>query len=126
VPKDLGFEVALNRKEFLKSDIDYLSFSAVLFRSFKMITEIQTLMVPICSRLDAFKTQIGYDTKGTQQVDSKMQRGTESKKKTYHQEGRSGHQIDRHLYGQFARKKTKEEMVLPQSGPYFGHGTTKM
>jgi hypothetical protein len=65
-------------------------------------------------KVDAFKTQIGYDTKGTQQVDSKMQRGTESKKKTYHQEGRSGHQIDRHLYGQFARKKTKEEMVLHQ------------
>jgi hypothetical protein len=43
VPKDLGFEVALNRKEFLKSDIDYLSFSAVLFRSFKMITEIQNI-----------------------------------------------------------------------------------
>jgi hypothetical protein len=26
-------------------------------------------------------------------------------KKHYHQEGRSGHQIDRHLYGQFAREK---------------------
>jgi Xaa-Pro aminopeptidase len=33
--KDLGFEVALNGKEFLNSEIDYLSFSAVLFKEFQ-------------------------------------------------------------------------------------------
>ncbi|MFT5964149.1 MAG: Xaa-Pro aminopeptidase [Flavobacterium sp.] len=111
--KDLGFEVALNGKEFLNSDIDYLSFSAVLFKEFQDdYRNSKRDVADLFKLVDAFKIQIGYDAKGTQQVDSKMQKELNLKKNIITKKAvLDTKSVSIHM-ASLREKKTKEEMVL--------------
>jgi Xaa-Pro aminopeptidase len=62
--------------------------------------------------VDAFKTQIGYDTKGTQQVDSKMQKELNLKKNIITKKAVLDTKSIGIYMASLREKKTKEEMVL--------------
>lgn len=80
--KDLGFEVALNGKEFLNSGIDYASFSNVMFKEFEEDTRnSKNEKADLYKLIGAFKSQIGYYEKVKSQTDSNVQNEINLKKR---------------------------------------------
>lgn len=111
--KDLGFEVALNGKEFLKSGIDFSSFSAVHFKDFNDdYRNSKRDGADLFKLVGAFKTQIGYDQQETPQMDSKMQKELNLKKNITTKKAILDTKSINNYMASLREKKTKEEMAL--------------
>ncbi|HEY4617260.1 MAG TPA: aminopeptidase P N-terminal domain-containing protein [Flavobacterium sp.] len=111
--KDLGFEVALNGKDFLNSGIDYSSFSAVHFKNFNDdYRNSKRDGADLFKLVAAFKTQIGYDQKETPQMDSKIQKELNLKKNLTTKKSILDTKSINTYMASLREKKTKEEMVL--------------
>ena len=109
----LGFDVALNGKEFLNSGINYLSFSSVLFKEFQNDSRNSKLdEADIYKLTEAFKTQIGYDVKTEQTADVNLQKELNNKKFIVTKKAN----IDTKSIGVFMSRlreiKSKEELFL--------------
>ncbi|MFV5689926.1 aminopeptidase P N-terminal domain-containing protein [Flavobacterium sp. ZT3R25] len=111
--KDLGFEVALNGKEFLNSGIDYMSFNNVLFKEFENDTRNSKRdKADLYKLIEAFKTQIGYDVKAEKQIDSNLQNEINAKKSITTQKATTDTKSIATYMASLREKKSKEEMVL--------------
>lgn len=111
--KDLGFEAALNGKDFLNSDIDYKNFNTVLFKEFEGDTgNSKRDKADLYKLIEAFKTQIGYDVKTEKQADSNLQKDINSKKRITVQKATTDTKSISTFMASLREKKSKEEMVL--------------
>lgn len=111
--KDLGFEVALNGKDFLNSDIDYKNFNTVLFKEFENDSRNSKRdKADLYKLIEAFKTQIGYDTKTEKQADSNLQKEINSKKSIAVKKATTDTKSISTFMASLREKKSKEEMVL--------------
>lgn len=111
--KDLGFEVALNGKEFLNSDIDYSSFSAVQFKELQDdYRNSQRDNADLSKLVAAFKTQIGYHENIISKMDSQMQKELNLKKNIHSKKTVQDTKSITNYMASLREKKTKEEMVL--------------
>ncbi|MFV5696407.1 aminopeptidase P N-terminal domain-containing protein [Flavobacterium sp. LB3P122] len=111
--KDLGFEIALNGKEFVNSGIDYMSFNNVLFKEFENDTRNSKRdKADLYKLAEAFKTQIGYDVKIEKQADSNLQNEINPNKSIIAKKANiDTKSIITYMAG-LREKKSKEEMVL--------------
>ncbi|MFV8327072.1 aminopeptidase P N-terminal domain-containing protein [Flavobacterium sp. ZS1P14] len=111
--KELGFEVALNGKEFLNSGIDYGSYNTVLFKEFEGdIRNSKRDKADLYKLMEAFKTQIGYDVKTEKQVDSNLQNEINTKKSITSKKAAVDTKSITTFMASLREKKSKEEMVL--------------
>lgn len=111
--KDLGFEVALNGKDFLNSDIDYKNFNTVLFKEFENDSRNSKRdKADLYKLIEAFKTQIGYDVKTEKQADSNMQNEINPKKSIAVKKATTDTKSISTFMASLREKKSKEEMVL--------------
>lgn len=111
--KNLGFEVALNGKDFLNSDIDYKSFNTVLFKEFENDSRNSKRdKADLYKLIEAFKTQIGYDVKTEKQTDSNLQNEINSKKSIAVKKATTDTKSITTFMASLREKKSKEEMVL--------------
>jgi Xaa-Pro aminopeptidase len=111
--KDLGFEVALNGKDFLNSDIDYKNFNTVLFKEFENDSRNSKRdKADLYKLIEAFKTQIGYDVKTDKQVDSNLQNEINPKKSIAVKKATTDTKSISTFMASLREKKSKEEMVL--------------
>nr|WP_314896808.1 aminopeptidase P N-terminal domain-containing protein [uncultured Flavobacterium sp.] len=111
--KDLGFEVALNGKEFLNSGIDYMSFNNVLFKEFENDSRNSKRdKADLYKLIEAFKTQIGYDVKAEKQIDSNLQNEINAKKSITAQKANTDTKSIITYMASLREKKSKEEIVL--------------
>ncbi|MFV5684600.1 aminopeptidase P N-terminal domain-containing protein [Flavobacterium sp. GB2R13] len=111
--KDLGFEVALNGKEFLNSGIDYMSFNNVLFKEFENDSRNSKRdKADLYKLIEAFKTQIGYDVKVEKQADSNLQNEINTKKSITAKKANTDTKSIITFMASLREKKSKEEMVL--------------
>ena len=111
--KDLGFEVALNGKDFLNSGIDYKSFNTVLFKEFENDSRnSKREKADLYKLTDAFKTQIGYDVKTEKQADSNVQNEINPKKSIAVKKATTDTKSITTYMASLREKKSKEEMVL--------------
>jgi Xaa-Pro aminopeptidase len=111
--KDLGFEVALNGKDFLNSDIDYKNFNTVLFKEFENDSRNSKRdKADLYKLIEAFKTQIGYDTKTEKQADSNLQNEINPKKSIAVKKATTDTKSISTFMASLREKKSKEEMVL--------------
>jgi Xaa-Pro aminopeptidase len=111
--RDLGFEVALNGKEFLNSGIDYPSFSAVLFKEFQDdYRNSKHDGADLFKLVVAFKTQIGYEEKVSPQIESKMQKELNLKKSITIKKAALDTKAITSYMASLREIKTKEELVL--------------
>lgn len=111
--KDLGFEVALNGKEFLNSGIDYSSFSSVQFKEFQdNYRNSKRDNADLFKLVAAFKSQIGYHEKIIPKIGSKMQKELNLKKSISTSKAILDAKSITNNMASLREKKTKEEMVL--------------
>lgn len=111
--KDLGFEVALNGKEFLNSGIDYMSFNNVLFKEFEEDTRNSKRdKADLYKLIEAFKAQIGYAVKAKPQTDSNLQNEINPKKSITSKKATIDTQSILTCMASLREIKSKEEMVL--------------
>jgi Xaa-Pro aminopeptidase len=111
--KDLGFDVALNGKDFLNSGIDYASFSTVQFKEFNDdYRNSKKEEADLYKLVAAFKSQVGYDVKTVPQTDSKLQTELGLKKNITTKKALLDTQSITTYMASLREKKTKEEMVL--------------
>lgn len=111
--KDLGFEVALNGKEFMNSGIDYSSFSTVQFKEFQDdYRNSKRDNADLFKLVAAFKSQIGYNEKIIPKIDSKMQKELNLKKSISTPKAVLDTKSITNYMASLREKKTKEEMVL--------------
>jgi Xaa-Pro aminopeptidase len=111
--KDLGFEVALNGKDFLNSDIDYKNFNTVLFKEFENDNRNSKRdKADLYKLIEAFKTQIGYDVKTEKQADSNLQNEINPKKSIAVKKATTDTKSISTFMASLREKKSKEEMVL--------------
>jgi Xaa-Pro aminopeptidase len=111
--KDLGFEVALNGKDFLNSDIDYKNFNTVLFKEFENDNRNSKRdKADLYKLIEAFKTQIGYDVKTEKQTDSNLQNEINPKKSIAVKKATTDTKSISTFMASLREKKSKEEMVL--------------
>ncbi|MFV7235554.1 aminopeptidase P N-terminal domain-containing protein [Flavobacterium sp. ZB4R12] len=111
--KDLGFEVALNGKEFLNSGIDYMSFNNVLFKEFEEDTRNSKRdKADLYKLIGAFKSQIGYNEKVKSQTDSNVQNEINPKKSITSKKATIDTQSILTYMASLREIKSKEEMVL--------------
>jgi Xaa-Pro aminopeptidase len=111
--KDLGFDVALNGKEFLNSGIDYASFSTVQFKEFNDdYRNSKKEEADLYKLIAAFKSQVGYDVKTVPQTASKLQTELGLKKNITTKKAVLDSQSITTYMASLREKKTKEEMVL--------------
>ena len=111
--KDLGFEVALNGKEFLNSGIDYGSFSNVLFKEFEEDTRNSKRdKADLYKLIEAFKSQIGYNEKAKPQTDLNVQNEINLKKTITSKKVPIDTKSILTYMASLREIKSKEEMVL--------------
>ncbi|MFV5703137.1 aminopeptidase P N-terminal domain-containing protein [Flavobacterium sp. XS2P12] len=111
--KDLGFELALNGKEFLNSGIDYASFSNVLFKQFEEDTRnSKNEKADLYKLIGAFKSQIGYNEKLKTQTDSNVQNEINLKKSITSKKVTIDTKSILTYMASLREIKSKEEMVL--------------
>ena len=111
--KDLGFEVALNGKEFLNSGIDYMSFNNVLFKEFENdYRDSKRETADLYKLIGAFKAQIGYDVKTEKQADSNLQNEINTKKSITSKKAAIDTKSITTYMASLREIKSKEEMVL--------------
>ena len=111
--KDLGFEVALNGKDFLNSDIDYKNFNTVLFKEFENDSRNSKRdKADLYKLIEAFKTQIAYDVKTDKQADSNLQKDINPKKSIAVKKATTDTKSISTFMASLREKKSKEEMVL--------------
>jgi Xaa-Pro aminopeptidase len=111
--KELGFSKAFNGKDFLKSGIDFYSFSSVYFEEFKDdYRDSKREEADIFKLVGSFKNQIGYNTKSNLKTDSNIQNEINLSKNVTSKKAN----VDTKSIDLFMKKlreiKTKEEMVL--------------
>jgi len=111
--KELGFENALNGKEFLNSGIDYASFSNVLFKEFEEDTRnSKNEKADLYKLIGAFKSQIGYNEKVKSQTDSNVQNEINPKKSITSKKTTIDTKLILTYMASLREIKSKEEMVL--------------
>lgn len=111
--KDLGFEIALNGKDFLNSGIDYRSFNTVLFKEFENDSRNSKQdKADLYKLIEAFKAQIGYDVKTEKQTDSNLQNEINTKKSISSKKTNTDTKSIVTYMASLREKKSKEEMVL--------------
>jgi Xaa-Pro aminopeptidase len=111
--KDLGFDVALNGKDFLNSGIDYMNFKTVLFKEFENDgRNSKRDKADLYKLIEAFKTQIGYDVKTEKQADSNLQNEINPKKSIAVKKASTDTKSITTYMASLREKKSKEEMVL--------------
>ncbi|WP_348812586.1 aminopeptidase P N-terminal domain-containing protein [Flavobacterium maritimum] len=109
----LGFTNAFNGKEFLNSDINYLSFDSVLFKEFEDdIRNSKRDKADLYKLISAFKTQIGYAAKTEKQTDSNLQNEIGLKKNITAKKANIDTKSILTYMASLREIKSKEEMVL--------------
>lgn len=111
--KSLGFENAFNGKEFLKSDIDFYSFSSVFFTDFKDdYRDSKKEEADLYKLIGSFKNQIGYSAKTDAKANSNIQIEVNASKSI---SGKKAKTDTKALYTYMAslrEVKSKEELAL--------------
>ncbi|MFV8343288.1 aminopeptidase P N-terminal domain-containing protein [Flavobacterium sp. XS2P39] len=111
--KDLGFNFALNGKEFLNSGIDYGTYSNVMFKEFEEdIRNSKKEKADLYKLIGAFKSQIGYDEKGKSQTYSNVQNEINLKKRITSKIATIDTKSILTYMASLREIKSKEEMVL--------------
>ena len=111
--KALGFENALNGREFLNSGINYLSFNSVLFKDFQNDDRNSKNDTADGYKLiEAFKSQIGFDEKAEKLTDLKLQEELKIKKSISVKKAKTDTKSITTYMASLREKKSKEEMVL--------------
>ena len=111
--KELGFENAFNGKEFIKSGIDFYSFSNVMFSDFKNdYRDSKREEADMYKLVNSFKHQIGYDTKADTKTGSNIQKEIPSAKSISAKKANiDTKSLDTYM-ASLREIKSKEEMVL--------------
>jgi Xaa-Pro aminopeptidase len=108
----LGFDIALNGKEFLTSDINYSNFDTVFFKEFENDSrDSKREKADLYKLIVAFKTQIGYTDKIEKKADSNLQNEMNQKKNFFPKTTLDSQSIKTYM-ASLREKKSKEEMVL--------------
>jgi Xaa-Pro aminopeptidase len=111
--KNLGFENALNGKEFLNSGIDFYSFSNVLFTDFKEdYRDFQKEEANLYKLIGSFKNQIGYNTKTDTKTNSSIQNEIAISKSITPKKANIDTKSIGNYMASLREVKSKEEMVL--------------
>mgnify|MGYP000002198554 FL=1 len=109
----LGFDVALNGKEFINSSINYSNFSNVLFKEFENdYRDSKREKADLFKLIQAFKVQVGYTEKSNSPTDSKMQNEMNLKKNITSKKATLDSKSIGTYMASLREKKSKEEMVL--------------
>jgi Xaa-Pro aminopeptidase len=111
--KTLGFENALNGKEFLKSGIDFYGFSNVLFTDFKDdYRDSNREGANLYKLVTLFKSQIGYNPKVETKTDSNIQNEVNKTKTISSKKANIDTKSINNYMASLREIKSKEEMVL--------------
>ncbi|MBW4361766.1 aminopeptidase P N-terminal domain-containing protein [Flavobacterium taihuense] len=113
--KNLGFENALNGKEFLNSGIDFYNFSNVFFTDFKDdYRDSKKEDADLYKLVGSFKNQIGYNTKVETKTnaDSKIQNEINASKSITPKKANIDTKTITNYMASLREVKSKEEMVL--------------
>jgi Xaa-Pro aminopeptidase len=111
--KNLGFENALNGKEFLNSGIDFYSFSNVFFTDFKDdYRDSKKEDADGYKLIGSFKNQIGYNSKVETKTDSKIQNEINSTKSIPTKKANIDTKAISTYMANLREVKSKEEMTL--------------
>jgi len=111
--RTLGFENALNGKEFLNSGIDFYNFSNVLFSDFKDdYRNAKKEEADLYKLINSFKYQIGYNVKMDAKTDSNIQKEIPSTKNISAKKATIDTKSLETYMASLREVKSKEEMVL--------------
>lgn len=109
----LGFDIALNGKEFLTSAINYSNFDTVLFKEFENDSkDSKKEKADLYKLIAAFKTQIGYTDKVEKKAETNLQNEMNQKKSILPKATTLDSQSIKTFMASLREKKSKEEMVL--------------
>ncbi|WP_281322140.1 aminopeptidase P N-terminal domain-containing protein [Flavobacterium aestivum] len=111
--KSLGFDNALNGKEFLNSGIDFYSFSNVFFTDFKDdYRDSQKEEASLYKLIASFKKQIGYNVKTEAKTNSSLKNEITVNKSITPQKANIDTKTITAYMASLREVKSKEEMVL--------------
>jgi Xaa-Pro aminopeptidase len=111
--KSLGFDNALNGKEFLNSGIDFYSFNNVFFSDFKDdYRDFQKEEASLYKLIGSFKNQIGYNTKIDAKTNSSIKNEIPGSKSITPKKANIDTKAITTYMASLREVKSKEEMVL--------------
>ena len=111
--KTLGFENAYNGKEFLKSGIDFYSFSNVFFSDFKDdYRDSKKEEADLYKLIGSFKSQIGYNAKTDVKANSNIQNEINSSKGISGKKAKTDTKTLDTYMASLREVKSKEELAL--------------
>lgn len=111
--KSLGFDNALNGKEFLNSGIDFYSFNNVFFSDFKDdYRDLQKEEASLYKLISSFKKQIGYNTKIDAKTNSSIKNEIVGSKSIIPKKANIDTKTITTFMASLREIKSKEEMVL--------------
>lgn len=110
---NLGFDTAFNGKDFLKSGIDFYSFSTVFFNEFKDdYRDSKKEEADMYKLVNSFKYQIGYNNKTVNKTDSNIQNEIAVTKNISPKKANIDTKSLNNYMAGLREVKSKEEMVL--------------
>ena len=114
VKEKLGFDMVFNGKEFLNSDINFMTFNNVMFDDFKDdFRDNKRDSADLASLIESFKTQVGYYIEeGAPQATEKMRLEMAKEGAIETQRAKIDTQTLNTLMGGLRQIKTPEEMKL--------------
>ena len=111
--EELGFEVALNGKEFLDSKIDFAGFETVMFKSFKDdYRDSKRNKADLYSLVESFKDQIGYYIEDSEATDEEMRVELKQEGQVAVKKAKTDTKVINTYMAELRQIKTPEEMVL--------------
>lgn len=111
--KSLGFDNALNGKEFLNSGIDFYSFNNVFFSDFKDdYRDLQKEEASLYKLISSFKKQIGYNTKVDAKTNSSIKKEIAGSKSITPKKANIDTKTITIFMASLREIKSQEEMVL--------------
>ncbi|MGM1055031.1 MAG: aminopeptidase P N-terminal domain-containing protein [Bacteroidota bacterium] len=109
----LGFEIAMNGKEFLNSGIDYIGFDKVFFKDFEDdYRDNKRDPADLYSLVEAFKVQAGYYLEEEVQENGPINNELNVKNTIVSQKAKTDTRTLRTFMAGLRQIKTEEEMVL--------------
>ncbi|MGM0391743.1 MAG: aminopeptidase P N-terminal domain-containing protein, partial [Bacteroidota bacterium] len=109
----LGFEIAMNGKEFLNSGIDYIGFDKVFFKDFEDdYRDNKRDPADLYSLVEAFKVQVGYYLEEEVQENGPINNELNVKNTIVSQKAKTDTRTLRTFMAGLRQIKTEEEMVL--------------
>jgi Xaa-Pro aminopeptidase len=110
---DLGFATAFNGVDFLNSGIKYAEFSSVLFKEFKDdYRDSKRDDADLYKLVEAFKNQVGYNSKAESKIDANLQNEFRNKKSITPKKVSIDTQSIQSYMAGLREIKSKEELVL--------------